>query len=104
MYEIYYDSYHSRYDERSISIPYAPVRCSAVVYDNKIHIFGGNYNYQEDSIKHYSWDGISWKREWDIPYNYYGGGLVDFKQEMYLLGGDTSPYTVLETNENGYFK
>ena len=109
MKELYYDSDNSQWVTNLISIPYNITNGIAMVYNNKIHIFGGN-----DGYKHYSWDGTSWKKEWDIPYKFCEGSGCAFKSEMYLLGGyipdipnrDNMPpwYTILNTNEQGYFK
>lgn len=37
------------------------------------------------------WDGGGWRREADIPYNFYGGCAVVYKGKIHLLGGEDYP-------------
>lgn len=41
--------------------------CGAVVYNDEIHILGGDDNTSEDSKKHYKWNGSNWENVGKIP-------------------------------------
>lgn len=101
MIEIYYDDINSKYIQNEINIPYQFISGAAVVYHDKIHIFGGSYG--NTGRNHYSYDGVKWKKEFDLPYDFSNGSAVVYKDEIYLLGGQNSQYTRLETNLNHYF-
>lgn len=47
-------------------IPFDFVLGGCIVYDNKIHIIGGNN--QQSQIKHYTWDGTDWEQIVDSNY------------------------------------
>lgn len=58
---------------------------ASVIYDNKIHIFGG----RTASIRrnHYSWDGTVWTAEELLPYTGLAmGDVVIFRNQMHVLG------------------
>lgn len=50
--------------------------------DDKIHFLGGNY-----TKNHYSYDGVSFKKEADLPYNFFGGGAFTRNGNIYIAGG-----------------
>ena len=65
------------------TLPYSFYYGSAVVYNNEIHILGGDGN----ATKHYKYNGSSWTSVSTIPYNFYRGGAVVYNNEIHLLGG-----------------
>ena len=74
-------------------LPYNFGYGSTVVYNNKIHILGGQYGAAVYK-NHYSWDGVSWTKEADLPYNFYQGSAVVYNNRIHILGGGgVSPYT-----------
>ena len=71
------------------TLPYSFYIGSAVVYNNEIHILGGDNNY----TKHYKWDGTSWTSVSTLPYNFYNGSAVVYNNEIHILGSSSSNYT-----------
>lgn len=71
------------------TIPYNAKECSVVVYNNEIHILGGNSN----ETKHYKWDGESWTEVSTLPYSFRGRyKAVVFNNEIHILGHSSSQY------------
>ena len=66
-----------------LNLPYEFYRGSAVVYNNEIHIIGGNGTY----TKHYKYNGSSWTSVSTLPYNFYSGSAVVYNNEIHILGG-----------------
>ena len=61
---------------------------SAVIFNNEIHILGG----QGQSLKHHKYNGSSWSKVSDLPYNFYNGSAVVLNNEIHILGGTNSTY------------
>ena len=61
---------------------------SAVIFNNEIHILGG----QGQSLKHHKYDGSSWSKVSDLPYNFQNGSAVVLNNEIHILGGTNSTY------------
>ena len=72
------------------TLPYEFYYGSAVVYNNEIHILGGNGN----TNNHYKWNGTSWTEVSTLPYDFAGGSAVVYNNEIHILGSaDNSSYT-----------
>jgi hypothetical protein len=56
---------------------------STVVYNNEIHILGGDNN----PTKHYKWNGSQWVSASTLPYNFIKGSAVVLNNEIHILGG-----------------
>ena len=69
--------------EQMGTLPYSFYRGSAVVYNNEIHILGGN----ESSSSHYKWNGTSWQKVSDLPYDFTSGSAIVYNNEIHILGG-----------------
>ena len=65
------------------TLPYEFCKGSAVVYNNEIHILGGN----RDRTKHYKYNGTSWSSVSTLPYDFYEGSAVVYNNEIHILGG-----------------
>ena len=61
---------------------------SAVRYNNKIHIFGGN-----GYTQHYSWNGSTWTQESNSPVSCNYSQFVVYDNKIHLLGGSSSGNT-----------
>ena len=61
---------------------------SAVIFNNEIHILGG----QGQTLKHHKYKGSSWSKVSDLPYNFYSGSAVVLNNEIHILGGTNSTY------------
>ena len=59
---------------------------SAVVYNNEIHILGGNGG----SKKHYKWNGSSWSEVSTLPYNFNSSCAVVYNNEIHIMGGSNN--------------
>lgn len=44
---------------------------NGIVYNNKIHVFIGNEDTSDLTMKHYSWNGSSWTKHSDLPFTFY---------------------------------
>ena len=81
-------------------LPYAFIGGAAVVYDNKIHIFGSTQSsFIEDTYiscdqGHYSWDGNNrntWVNEGSLGnYGFNRGAAVVYHNKIYLIGGNVN--------------
>ena len=85
-------------DELPIDISH---ECDALVYGNKIHIFGEDDN---PSTKHYSWDGVQWIEEDPLPYQFFKGSAVVYHNRIHVIGGryPSSYDPEWERHENHY--
>lgn len=63
-------------------IPYNTYGGSAVVYNNEIHVIGGN-NYSKN---HYKWDGNSWDLVTTMTLGRYAVVSIVYNNKIYLLG------------------
>ena len=70
----------------TLAPPYPCINGATILYKNKIHIFGGSNAQTYGSIRHYSFNGIKWKREIDIPYNFCQSRAVVWEDRIYLIG------------------
>jgi hypothetical protein len=62
----------------------------AVVYDNKIHVFGGHVSgssYSYGTVSHYTWDGAKWTKLSNLKAYFRLGSAVVYNNEIHLLGG-----------------
>jgi N-acetylneuraminic acid mutarotase len=79
-------TYHYKWDGTtwtSVStLPYSFNNGKAVVYNNDIHILGGN----GAPTSHYKWDGTTWTSVSTLPYSFTGAAVV-FRNEIHILGG-----------------
>ena len=64
-------------------MPYSFSDGDAVVYNDKLHLLGGDDN----PTKHYAYNGSTWSSESTLPYDFYWGGAVVYNNELDLLGG-----------------
>lgn len=88
---------HYKWDGESWSVaselPYNFCAGKAVVFNGEIHIFGGGSNHFQTFIQdgwlnyHYKWDGESWEKVSDPPFNLCGSTPVVHKNTIKLIGG-----------------
>ena len=83
------------------ALPYKFTLGRAVVYQNKLHILGGTNYSDNESLKHYSWDGENWVNESTLPYNFYGGACVVFNGEIHIMGSNNDSYRTSHYAWNG---
>src|SRR5699024_10156339 len=71
-------------DENTMKPPIHTVRSSGVIYDDEIHILGGNATPTE----HYKWSKKTktWIKSMSIPYSFDGGEAVVLNGEIHILG------------------
>ena len=86
----YFDeSNFTSFDDIISTLPYGFVTGACVLYNNEIHIMGGNispYN------QHYKWNGSSWTSVSTLPYGFVTGACVLYNNEIHIMGGNISPY------------
>ena len=74
-------------------LPYDLDYGSAVVYNNEIHILGGN----DSSYRkyHYKWNGSSWTSVSTLPYEFRNSSAVVYNNEIHILSSyvNSSYYT-----------
>ena len=63
------------------NLPYDFNSGCAVVYNNEIHILGGEYS----ETYHYKWDGTSWTKVSTLLYDFYRGCAVIYNNEIHLF-------------------
>ena len=68
---------------RMSTLPYNFYNGSAVEYNGRLHIMGGDSGGQ---TCHYSWDGISWREESTLPINSIDSGVIVYDGKIHLLG------------------
>lgn len=66
------------------NIPYTFRLGSAVVFNNKIHLLGG----ENITRYHYTFDGSTWTRETDLPFDFYNGSAIAFGGKIHCFGGN----------------
>lgn len=87
MYESFKENRQIVYKGNIISLlPYKFIKGSAVVYNNRLHILGGQ-TYEDEGLMHYSWDGNSWRYESTLPYSFESGSAVVYDGKIHILGG-----------------
>ena len=64
-------------------LPFDFYQGAAVVYENRIHILGG----EREPRKHYSWNGYSWREESTLPYDFVFGSAAVSEGEIHIFGG-----------------
>ena len=75
------------FDVSVSTLPY-DFRCGgAVIYNNEIHILGGDSN----KTKHYKYDGSTWINVSTLPYEFNYGSAVVYNNEIHILGSDDNP-------------
>lgn len=67
-------------------LPFDFYQGAAVVYNNRIHILGG----EREPRKHYSWDGTSWRAESTLPYDFILGSAIVFDGEIHIFGSTST--------------
>ena len=76
-------------DPSTYKLPFSFYDGCAVVYNNKIHLLGGS----EHPRAHYSYDGVSWTEESELPYDFINGLAVSynisqtFGDALFIIGG-----------------
>ena len=78
------------------TLPYGFVGGAGVVYDNKIHILGGNST--NSNTKHYNYDNYNWNSVSTLPYNFMYSCAVIFNDELHIIGSQ------VEGNETKHYK
>ena len=91
-----YQQYCGVYDGSSwskIDGSYYMTHGCSVVYNNMIHVLGGNYN-SNCMVAHrvYNCSTLSWSTASTLPYNFYNGCAVVYNDEIHILGGNSAPY------------
>lgn len=66
---------------------YTYQNAAAFVYNNKLHVLGGNGYGDDPDFKHFEYDGHSWARLNDLPYGFQQGCVVVYNNEIHMLGG-----------------
>ena len=56
----------------------------AVVYNNRIHLLGGNHNVK---TRHISWNGTSWDTESTLPIQFTSGGAIIYDNKIHIFSG-----------------
>ena len=69
-----------------VVLPYNFKDGSAVVFNNEIHIMGGDGVYRN----HYKYDGSTWISVSTLPNNFYQGAAVVYNNEIHILGSNYS--------------
>ena len=69
------------------TLPYDFYNGSAVEYNGRLHILGGDFGGQTN---HYSWDGISWREESTLPINSVDSGVIVYGGKIHLVGSSSS--------------
>ena len=72
----------------AVDLPYEFTNGSAIVWNNEIHIFGGDNNLK----KHYKWDGSEWSEVSTLPYDFRLGCSVIYNNEIHILGSSLKGY------------
>ena len=76
--------------EPNINLPYDFKNGSAVVYNNEIHILGGENDKVNTGIYHYKFDGAKWSKVSTLPYKFCSGSAVVYNNEIHILGSSAS--------------
>ena len=74
----------------SISLPYAFTRGCAFIYEDKVHIIGGDGS--TSLYRFYRLDDTAWTSIGSILYQFYGGRVAITSQGIHMLGGFYSTY------------
>ena len=73
------------------TLPISLTSCSLVVYDNKIHLIGGQKvdmsDVADDRRHHYTWDGNTWVKKTDLRFNFWSGTAVVLNDKIIALDG-----------------
>lgn len=69
-------------------LPFDFYQGAAVVYENRIHILGG----EREPRKHYSWNGYSWREESTLPYDFVFGSAEVSEGEIHIFGGTSDSH------------
>ena len=56
----------------------------AVLYDDEIHLLGGRSSYYKS---HYKWNGSTWIKLQNLPYDFNNGAAAVVDDEIHILGG-----------------
>ena len=84
--------------ESMTNVPYAFEYGTVVLFNNEIHVVGGN----GASFKgHYKWNGTSWTSVSALPYNFYNGCAVVYNNEIHILGSGENSYYKYHYKWNG---
>ena len=84
------------------TLPYGFYNGSAVVYNNEIHILGGDYD-SATYKNHYKYNGSSWTKVSTLPYQSYNGEAVVCNNEIHILGGGSSDNCTKHYNIATYY-
>ena len=79
------------------TLPYEFNRGSAVVYNNELHILGGDFGNGNEKYTHYhyKWNGSTWVNVDTLPYRIVGNyHAVVYNNEMHLIGNSYSSFDV----------
>ena len=77
------------------STPKDTTNSCILVYNNRIHILGGNASGQH--MNHYAWDGTNWEALQAVPYDFHKGQGVVYNNEIHIFGSDASSYNDYHT-------
>lgn len=73
-------------------LPYKFTQGRALVFNNRLHILGGKDFSDNESLKHYSWDGNTWKNESTLPYSFKCGAAVVYNGKIHIMGSDVDDH------------
>lgn len=99
---------HYKWDGKSWSVaselPYDFCAGKAVVFNGELHIFGGGPNHFQRFAQdgwlnyHYKWDGASWEKVSEPPFNLCGSTPVVHRNTIKLIGGISNSRQVYKFN------
>lgn len=72
-----------------MTLPYDFVGLTAVVYNNEIHVIGGNNAATGNISYHLKWDGTQWVAVSTLPVAFVDGRAIVFDNEIHLFNGIT---------------
>ena len=98
-----WNGYYWQQNSTTDYLPVNKLRCNdgvGVVYNNEIHILGGNYN-SSTPTQHYKWDGKYWVSVSTLPYSFYSGAAVVYNNEIHILGSSNTDSKTKHYKWNG---
>ena len=68
-------------------LPYDFIGLTAVMYNNQIHVIGGNNASSSNATYHIKWNGTEWVSASTVPIAFVDGRAVVFNDEIHLFSG-----------------
>lgn len=70
-----------------MTLPYDFVGMTAVIYNNEIHVIGGNNASSGNVSYHIKWNGTQWVTASTLPFAYVDGRAIVFDGELCVING-----------------